>query len=122
MPRTHAIPDAPYGAGTPTREMIDLLANRWTIHIVRTLSPGPLRFTELRDASGISAQVLIRTLRTLEHDGLVAREVFAEVPPRVEYRLTELGTTLCPVVHAIRDWAEQHAHEVIAARTRAGDG
>jgi DNA-binding HxlR family transcriptional regulator len=108
----------PYEPGSPTRLVIELLANRWTIVVVKTLQPGPLRFTELRAASGLGPQVLTRTLRNLEENGVVTRQVFAEVPPRVEYSLTALGLTMCPVVHTIREWAETHAGDVAAARHR----
>jgi len=110
--------NGPYEPGSATRDVLQLLANRWTILVVKSLQPGPLRFSELRNSSGLGAQVLTRTLRTLEENGLVNRQVFAEVPPRVEYSLTELGRTMCPVVHAIREWAEDHAADVSAARDR----
>ena len=71
-----------------------------------------------RDRVGISSQVLTRSLRDLEHNGLVERRVFAEVPVRVEYSLTDVGRTLCPIVDAMRKWAEEHKEEVAAARAR----
>ena len=107
-----------YTRGSPTRELIERLANRWTILILRALQDGPTRFTELRDRVGISSQVLTRSLRDLEHNGLVQRRVFAEVPVRVEYSLTDVGRTLCPIVDAMRKWAEDHKEDVAAARAR----
>jgi DNA-binding HxlR family transcriptional regulator len=77
------------------------------------------RFTEIRDAMGISPKVLTETLRTLERDGIVTRTAYAEIPPRVEYELTSLGQTLREPLAAIRDWAEQHLHEILAARDEA---
>jgi|ERR1039457_5366633 DNA-binding HxlR family transcriptional regulator len=118
MPPELEAAGGPYEPGSPARDVLELLVNRWTILIVNTLQPGPLRFSELRAASGLGAQVLTRTLRSLEENGLVSREVFAEVPPRVEYQLTDLGSTLCPVVHTIRDWAERHANDLAVARDR----
>jgi DNA-binding HxlR family transcriptional regulator len=88
------------------------------VHVIKALERGPRRFVDLRAAVGASSQVLTRCLRELERDGLVARQVFAEVPVRVEYSLTELGQTICDPVHAIRDWAEKHAAELRAARQR----
>ncbi|PZS29799.1 MAG: transcriptional regulator [Pseudonocardiales bacterium] len=97
--------------------MLELLASRWTINILCILDDGPERFTALRTKTAMSPQVLTRTLRRLEDAGLVDRQLFAEVPPRAEYSLTELGFTLCPVVHQIRGWAIDHADDVIATQT-----
>jgi DNA-binding HxlR family transcriptional regulator len=108
----------PYRDDGPTREAIQRIANKWTVHVIKALEHGPRRFLDLRTAVGASSQVLTRCLRELERDGLVARQVFAEVPVRVEYSLTELGQTICDPVHAIRDWAEKHAGELRAARQR----
>ena len=108
----------PYRDDGPTREAIQRIANKWTVHVIKALEQGPRRFVDLRATVGASSQVLTRCLRELERDGLVARQVFAEVPVRVEYRLTELGQTICDPVHAIRDWAEKHADELRAARRR----
>lgn len=82
------------------------------------LREGSLRFSELRDrARGITPKVLTHTLRGLERDGLIEREVFAEVPPRVEYRLTPLGRSLDRAVDGIRTWAETHIGEMARAQT-----
>jgi DNA-binding HxlR family transcriptional regulator len=107
-----------YARGSPTRELIGRLANRWTILILRALQDGPTRFTELRDRVGISSQVLTRSLRDLEQNGLVERRAFAEVPVRVEYSLTDVGRTLCPIIDAMRKWAEDHQEDVAKARAR----
>lgn len=85
--------------------------------IVIVLANGRRRFTEIRrQVDGISGKVLTDTLRDLERDGLVVRHVFAEVPPRVEYELTELGHTLHAPLEALSRWAEEHIPEVLAAR------
>lgn len=105
-----------YREGTDTRDALDRLANRWTILITVVLEDGPARFNELKNRLGITSQVLTRTLRDLERDGLVAREVFMEVPARVEYRLTELGGTMCTPVQAVREWAEAVSGEIREAR------
>lgn len=78
-----------------------------------------MRFGEIRLAlDGISAKVLSETLRDLERDGIVERHAFAEIPPRVEYRLTPLGATLESPLDALCTWAEQHIAEVLANRHR----
>ncbi|WP_254493438.1 winged helix-turn-helix transcriptional regulator, partial [Salmonella enterica] len=74
---------------------LDRLGDKWTVLIIETLEEGPRRFNEIRLAvGGITPKVLTSTLRSLTADGLIAREAFAEVPPRVEYRLTDLGRSL----------------------------
>jgi DNA-binding HxlR family transcriptional regulator len=103
---------------SPSRVALDRIGDRWTALIVGLLEDGPRRFTEIRDAMGISPKVLTQTLRALERDGLVVRSAYAEIPPRVEYELTPLGLTLGEPLGAIRDWAEAHIHEIIAARER----
>ncbi|RSM81578.1 MarR family transcriptional regulator [Kibdelosporangium aridum] len=85
--------------------------------IVTVLASKQLRFTDIRTAlDGISGKVLTETLRDLERDGLVERQAYAEVPPRVEYRLTPLGHTLYGPLRTLVDWAELHIPEVLAAR------
>lgn len=114
-----------YARDCPSRLVLDRIGDRWTALIVGVLEDGPRRFSEIRDAMGIAPKVLTETLRALERDGLVTRTAYAEVPPRVEYELTELGRTLREPLAAIRDWAELRMHEILAARERAdrrGDG
>ncbi len=106
----------------PSREVLRRIGERWTPLVIEALADGPLRFSQVRDRiGGVTPKVLTATLRALEQDGLIGREVFAEVPPRVEYRLTELGVSLLEPLAASRRWAEQHVHEVIAARQRWDD-
>ena len=105
-----------YGFGTPTREAFERLSNRWTMLITYTLESGPARFNDLKKQLGVSGEMLSRVLRDLERDGLVERRVFAEVPVRVEYALTPLGGTMCAPVHAVREWAEETADAISAAR------
>ncbi|GAA1635476.1 MULTISPECIES: helix-turn-helix domain-containing protein [Brevibacterium] len=91
----------------PTRIVLDRLGDKWTVLIIETLEEGPRRFNEIRLAvGGITPKVLTSTLRSLTADGLIAREAFAEVPPRVEYRLTDLGRSLLEPVATLRRWAE----------------
>jgi DNA-binding HxlR family transcriptional regulator len=103
----------------PSRTSLARIANKWTAMIVIVLGRGRTRFRDLRTAvEGISGKVLTETLRDLERDGLVTRHVFAEVPPRVEYELTELGRTLHGPLAAIGQRAEAHTAEVLQARER----
>lgn len=104
-------------ATCPSRTSLARIANKWTAMIVIALSGGRLRFTELRhEVEGISGKVLADTLKDLERDGIVARHAFAEVPPRVEYELTDLGRTLAEPLAALGRWAEQHIEDVLKAR------
>jgi len=101
----------------PTRQVLDCIADKWTVMIVARLARGTKRFGALkRDIGGISQKMLAQTLRSLERDGLVARTVYAEVPPRVEYSLTSLGETLVPVLAQIKQWAEGNIEGVLAAQ------
>jgi DNA-binding HxlR family transcriptional regulator len=101
---------------------MDRLAHKWTLLIVWALKAGPMRFTALRTAvPGITSQVLTRSLRDLERDGIVARRYFREIPPRVEYALTDLGFSTCVPVNAVRAWAEKYADAIQAARATYDD-
>ena len=98
----------------PVETTISLIGDKWKVLILRELMGGIKRFGELQRGVGkVSQKVLTSQLRAMEADGLVHREVFAEVPPRVEYSLTPLGQSLKPVIEALRDWGEafkaQHA-------------
>ena len=104
-------------ATCPSRTSLARIANKWTAMVVVVLADGRKRFGDLRTAvDGISGKVLTDTLRDLERDGLVARYVYAEVPPRVEYELTALGRTLHAPLLTLSRWAEEHIPEVLAAR------
>ncbi len=108
-----------YNATCPTRQALDLIANRWTALVVGLLAERPHRFGELRrKIDGISQKMLTQRLRSLERDGLVSRRAEATVPVTVEYSLTPLGETLVGPLSAIRDWAEEHIEEVLVARAR----
>ncbi len=105
----------------PSRVVLQRLGSKWTSFVLIALGDhGTSRFAELRSAIGeISPKVLTETLRGLESDGLVRRAVFAEVPPRVEYSLTELGASLNRSLEGIRAWAQLHADDMLAARERS---
>jgi DNA-binding HxlR family transcriptional regulator len=114
---TNACQSGTYEAGC--RLVLDRIGDRWTVLIVGALGDGTRRFSELRDAiGGVTPKVLTQTLRALERDGLLTRKVYAQVPPRVEYTLTDLGRDLITPIGVIRTWAEQHMQEVLAARAR----
>jgi len=101
----------------PTRQVLDLIADKWTVLIIRRLSDGTLRFAQLRrSVDGISQKVLTNTLRGLERDGIVTRRIYASVPPKVEYSLTTLGRSLCGLVADICVWAESNIEQVQTAR------
>ena len=108
---------SPYAAECPTRRLLNLVGDKWTSLVVILLSQGTMRFGELRrEIEGISQKMLTQTLRKLEACALVDRQIYAEVPPRVEYRLTELGRTLVEPLAALHTWAVEHVEEVEAAR------
>ncbi|MCF2571362.1 winged helix-turn-helix transcriptional regulator [Brevibacterium sp. UCMA 11754] len=103
----------------PTRVVLDRVGDKWTVLIIGVLDEGPKRFSEIRVAiGGITPKVLTSTLRSLVADGLVTREVFGEVPPRVEYALTELGRSLQEPVAALRRWAELNVAAISDSRDR----
>ena len=107
----------PFSASCPTRELLDRIGDRWTTLVVCSLEGGSMRFSELgRRIEGISQKMLTQTLRGLERDGLVTRTVHAQVPPRVDYALTDLGHTLTPVLAALDTWARTHMPDVAASR------
>lgn len=105
---------------TNCRLVGDVLArvgDKWTVFIVRLLADKPMRFNELKRAvDGISQRMLTLTLRGLERDGLVTRTVFATVPPRVDYALTNLGQTLITMLQGLGEWAVENRPTIVAAR------
>jgi DNA-binding HxlR family transcriptional regulator len=111
--------------GCPATGATDLVAHKWTMHILFTLRQAgqPVRFRRLQQMTGpITQKELTKRLRELERSGLVHRQVYAEVPPRVEYRLTELGGTLMPALEAFSAWAEKYGPAVGEHRRRAAAG
>jgi DNA-binding HxlR family transcriptional regulator len=100
-------------------EILDSIGSKWAILIIRTLSDGPMRFSELRRAvSAVTQKVLTATLRDLERDGLIARSVTPTKPPRVDYELTKLGRDLMVPVNALAHWALDHRPQIHRARRR----
>ena len=89
-----------------------MISDKWKVLILRDLLDGTKRFSELRRSIGnVSQKVLTANLRQMERDGLVHREVYPEVPPRVEYSLTETGRTLQPIIEAMKDWGTLYKAE-----------
>jgi DNA-binding HxlR family transcriptional regulator len=104
--------------GGAVREVLNRIGDKWSLLVIGTLRGGPVRFGELGEAvAGISQRMLTVTLKHLVEDGLVRRTAYAQVPPRVEYELTELGRTLLPLVMSLAEWAMAHHEEINANRT-----
>ena len=98
----------------PIEKSVRVLDGKWTLLILRELFEGTRRFGELRDGlPGVSPKTLAERLRSMEQQGIVHREVFPQIPPKVEYSLTPLGTTLRPVIEALRDWGSQWAEKTL---------
>ena len=107
-----------YVAECPSRQVLDVISDKWVTLVLTALADGPRRYSDLaRTIAGISQKMLTQTLRTLERDGLVTRSVTPSVPVRVDYELTALGQTMLPVVGAIKQWSETHIEEIHSART-----
>ncbi len=107
----------PYQATCPTRQVLDCVADKWAVLVIGLLLGGTRRFGELRrDIEGVSQKMLTQTLRSLERDGIINREIFACVPPKVEYSLTSLGMSLATTLDALRLWAEQNIEEVLRSQ------
>ena len=93
----------------PVATTVTLIGSKWKLLIIRNLLQRPWRFNELkRDLEGISQKVLTDSLRSMEADGLITRTVFPEVPPRVEYALSELGQSLKPILDSMVDWGNAY--------------
>ena len=118
----HGLPDLLCGFEDPVafRELLTKVGDKWSIFVLLALSMLPrkrARFSELNRAiPAISERMLALTLRQAERDGLVTREVFAEVPPRVEYELTAMGKSLLPALQGLVDWVADNSSRVTVAR------
>jgi DNA-binding HxlR family transcriptional regulator len=103
------------------RELLTKVGDKWTIFVVLSLDllGGRARFSELeRGIPGISQRMLSATLKALERDGLVTRELFPEVPPRVEYEMTEMGRSLLPPMQGLVDWTKMNWEHVRESQTK----
>lgn len=106
MNGTQAVKELP---ACPVETTLALIGDKWKVLILRDLMPGTKRFGELKKSIGsVTQKVLTAQLRDMEENGLVNRRVYAEVPPRVEYSLTELGRSLQPILMAMQTWGEKY--------------
>lgn len=113
-PARHVNYDLP---ACPVEATLELIGAKWKGIILFYLLDGRVRFSELKRKVGcVTQRMLTKQLRDLEAGGLVNRIVYAEVPPRVEYELTEAGRSLEPILHALKDWGETHAMKLITER------
>ena len=103
----------------PVRNVIARFGNKWALLVILVLSENePIRYNELgRKIPDISSRILANTLRTLEADGLVDRRAYNEVPPRVEYSLTDTGRSLVPIIIRLTEWAQANMKTIITHRT-----
>lgn len=98
----------------PVETTLSLISDRWKVLIIRDLLEGTKRFGELKKSVGnISQKVLTANLRSMEESGLLTRKVYAEVPPRVEYTLTETGYSLKPILDAMVDWGTKYKAQIM---------
>ena len=101
----------------PSREILEHLSNKWSVLVLRCLSDGVQRFSELRNRiQGVSEKMLAQTLKTLEKDGFILRTMYAEVPPRVEYQLTILGAQAAEKMNYLIHWIERSLPEILESR------
>ena len=101
--KTELIPECPIAT------TVQLIGSKWKLLIIRNLLERPWRFNELqKNLEGISQKVLTDSLRSMEADGLITRTVYPEVPPRVEYALSELGESLKPILDAMKAWGKDY--------------
>ena len=93
----------------PVATTVQLIGSKWKLLIIRNLMERPYRFNELQKSlEGISQKVLTENLRSMENDGIVSRHAYEEVPPRVEYALTELGMSMRPILDAMAEWGNNY--------------
>lgn len=102
----------------PIRNVLDRFGDKWSILVLLLLgSNGTMRFTEIsKSIKDVSQKMLTTTLRTLESDGLVARKIYAVVPPRVEYKLTPMGKSLIPLINNLVKWGAKNMKTILASR------
>ena len=106
----------------PVEVTLSLICDKWKILIIRDLLNGTKRFGELKQSvSGISQKVLTTNLRAMENDGLVIRKVFPQIPPRVEYTLSDVGYSLAPVLNAMASWGTDYKTFIKLLKKRNGN-
>lgn len=104
----------------PIRDIISRISSKWAMLVLVTLhSNGTMRFNDIQKSIGeVSQRMLTVTLHSLEADGLIHRKVYPEVPPRVEYKLSERGESLMPLLQSLIDWALEHTNAIMEDRNR----
>ena len=108
----NTLPSSDYAESCPVSTILDIIGGKWKVLILYHLFGDTRRFNELqRLMPTITQRMLTLQLRELEQDGIVHREVYPQVPPKVEYSLTDFGRTLLPVIQAMHDWSETYAQE-----------
>ncbi|MFP7732411.1 winged helix-turn-helix transcriptional regulator [Priestia aryabhattai] len=109
---------SPSKVGCPVETTLDVIGGKWKGIILYHLIDGKKRFNEFRKLyPGITQRMLTLQLRELEKDGIVHREIYKEIPPKVEYSLTEFGRSLEPIILLMKDWGEKHKNRITTART-----
>lgn len=107
----------PFNPQCPTRVVLDMIGNKWTVLVIGALEQGTLSFGEIQARVGrVTPKVLTAILRGLERDGIVSRRTLNQVPRRVEYTLTPMGRTLVKPLGSMRRWAEDHVKDILVAR------
>lgn len=97
----------------PVATTVQLIGNKWKLLILRNLLQRPWRFNELKKSlEGISQKVLTDSLRSMEADGLITRTIYPEVPPRVEYALSDLGQSMRPIIKVMEDWGINYKNQL----------
>ncbi|MDE7367402.1 MAG: helix-turn-helix transcriptional regulator [Lachnospiraceae bacterium] len=98
----------------PVATTVSVIGSKWKLLIIRNLLVRPWRFNELKkDLDGISQKVLTDSLRAMEEDGIIIRTVYPEVPPRVEYALSELGESMRPILNAMQQWGTDYKNTIL---------
>ncbi|MGG7580474.1 winged helix-turn-helix transcriptional regulator [Rhizobium sp. Nf11,1] len=123
MPGEWNEPKQQPGAGCPIRGVLDRIGDQWSLLTLEALEHEKKRFNELqREIGDVSKQMLSKTLRHLEQDGFISRTVYPEVPPRVEYELTEMGRSFLIPMKVLIGWADRNHSEIMRARERNETG
>lgn len=107
----------------PVAITVQLIGSKWKLLIIRNLFERPWRFNELRkNLEGISQKVLTESLRALEEDGIITRTIYPEVPPRVEYALSEVGKSMRPILDSMEQWGNTYKHIGVCKKIYDGTG
>ncbi|MBB4195431.1 DNA-binding HxlR family transcriptional regulator [Rhizobium aethiopicum] len=123
MPGEWNEPKQQPGAGCPIRGVLDRIGDQWSLLTLEALEHEKKRFNELqREIGDVSKQMLSKTLRHLEQDGFISRTVYPEVPPRVDYELTEMGRSFLIPMKVLIGWADRNHSEILRARERNETG